>query len=414
LAYFAYKGRSADGSMVQGVLEGADSSAIATQLFGTGVTPIEIGETSRPAASGEGGGKSTFWKLRHAKVTPVDLMLFSRQMYSLLKAGVPILRALAGLEESSVNPAFKVALHGVRESLESGRELSTSLQRQGDAFTPYYVSMVYVGETTGRLEEVFLRLYHHIEFQEYMRTQVKSAVRYPMFVMIVMAIALTVINLFVIPAFAKVYQGFNAKLPMVTQWLIGFSNFMVAYWPLMAVGLVGAIVSFKVWRATPAGRYDWDRIKLRIPIAGKIILKATLARFARSFALAIRSGVTAVQSLTLVAQVVDNAFLADRIEKMRTGVERGESVLRTAVAAAVFTPVALQMIMVGEESGALDDMMDEVGDMYTREVDYELKTLSAQIEPILIVMLGALVLILALGVFLPIWDLGRAAFGHSG
>jgi len=413
LAYFAYKGRNADGSMVQGVLEGADSSSIATQLFGTGVTPIEIGETSRPAPSSE-GGKSTFWKLRQAKVTPVDLMLFSRQMYSLLKAGVPILRALAGLEESSVNPAFKTALHGVRESLESGRELSTSLQRQGDAFTDYYVSMVYVGETTGRLEEVFLRLYHHIEFQEYMRTQVKSAVRYPMFVMIVMAIALTVINLFVIPAFAKVYQGFNAKLPMVTQWLIGFSNFMVAYWPLMAVAVVGAVVSFKVWRATPAGRYDWDRIKLRIPIAGKIILKATLARFARSFALAIRSGVTAVQSLTLVAQVVDNAFLADRIEKMRTGVERGESVLRTAVAAAVFTPVALQMIMVGEESGALDDMMDEVGDMYTREVDYELKTLSAQIEPILIVMLGALVLILALGVFLPIWDLGRAAFGHSG
>jgi len=341
-------------------------------------------------------------------------MLFSRQMYSLLKAGVPILRALAGLEESSVNPAFKVALHGVRESLESGRELSSSLQRQGDAFSAYYVSMIYVGETTGRLEEVFLRLYHHIEFQEYMRTQVKSAVRYPMFVLIVMALALTVINLFVIPAFAKVYQGFNAKLPFITQLLIGFSNFMVAYWWLMLIAIIAAVVTFKVWRATPSGGYDWDRMKLRFPIAGKIILKATMARFARSFALAIRSGVTAVQSLTLVSQVVDNSFLADRIEKMRTGVERGESVLRTAVVAAVFTPVALQMIMVGEESGALDDMMDEVADMYTREVDYELKTLSAQIEPILIVLLGILVLILALGVFLPIWDLGRAAFGRSG
>jgi MSHA biogenesis protein MshG len=342
------------------------------------------------------------------------LMLFSRQMYSLLKAGVPILRALAGLEESSVNPAFKQALHGVRESLESGRELSSSLQRQGDAFTGYYVSMIYVGETTGRLEEVFLRLYHHIEFQEYMRTQVKSAVRYPMFVLIVMALALTVINLFVIPAFAKVYQGFNAKLPFITQLLIGFSNFMVAYWWLMLIAIIAAVVTFKVWRSTPTGGYDWDRMKLRFPIAGKIILKATMARFARSFALAIRSGVTAVQSLTLVSQVVDNSFLADRIEKMRTGVERGESVLRTAVVAAVFTPVALQMIMVGEESGALDDMMDEVADMYTREVDYELKTLSAQIEPILIVLLGILVLILALGVFLPIWDLGRAAFGKSG
>ena len=414
MGYFAYKGRNAEGALVQGVLEGADSSAVATQLFGTGVTPIEIGETTRPATSAEGGTLSAFWKLREAKVTPVDLMLFSRQMYSLLKAGVPILRALGGLEESSVNPAFKHALHGVRENLESGRELSTSLQRQGNAFTPYYVSMIYVGETTGRLEEVFLRLFHHIEFQEYMRTQVKSAVRYPTFVVIVMALALAVINLFVIPAFAKVYQGFNAKLPTITQWLIGFSNFMVAYWWLMLIGIAAVVATFKVWRATPSGRYDWDRIKLRIPIAGKIILKATMARFARSFALAIRSGVTAVQSLTLVAQVVDNAFLADRIEKMRTGVERGESVLRTAVAASVFTPVALQMIMVGEESGSLDDMMDEVAEMYTREVDYELKTLSAQIEPILIVMLGVLVLILALGVFLPIWDLGRAALGRSG
>jgi MSHA biogenesis protein MshG len=152
---------------------------------------------------------------------------------------------------------------------------------------------------------------------------------------------------------------------------------------------------------------------LRIPIAGKIVRKATLARFARSFALALRSGVTAVQGLTLVAQVVDNAYIAERVEKMREGVERGESMLRTAIASSIFTPVALQMILVGEESGSLDDMMDEVADMYTREVDYELKTLSSQIEPILIVLLGVLVLILALGVFLPMWDLGRAALGNN-
>src|SRR5262249_17056233 len=160
MAYFAYKGRDAKGVLVQGVLEGADSSAVAAQLFDSGVTPIEIGEPTRAASAAEGGKSSGLWQLRQPKATPVDLMLFSRQMYSLLKAGVPILRALAGLEESSVNPAFKTALHGVRENLESGRELSTSLQRQGSVFSPYYVSMVYVGETTGRLEEVFLRLYH--------------------------------------------------------------------------------------------------------------------------------------------------------------------------------------------------------------------------------------------------------------
>ena len=408
MGYFAYKARDARGELVQGVMEGADSSAVAALLFGSGVTPVEIGETSAPEPRGKRG-----WVLSKPRIMPIDLMLFSRQMYALLKAGVPILRALAGLQESSVNPTFKDVLQGVRENLESGRDLSASMQRQGDAFSPFYVSMVYVGETTGRLEEIFLRLFQHLEFQDYMRTQVKAALRYPTFVVVVMAVAIAVINLFVIPAFAKVYEGFGAKLPMVTQWLIAFSNFTVSYWWMILALLLGSAVGFKTWVATPDGRYRWDRFKLRIPIAGKIILKATLARFARSFALSIRSGVTAVQSLTLVALVVDNAYIGQRIEQMRDGVERGESVLRTAVTAGVFTSVVLQMILVGEESGALDDMMDEVADMYTRETDYELKTLGAQIEPILIVMLGVLVLILALGVFLPIWDLGRAALGKG-
>jgi len=409
MTYFAYKGRDASGQVVQGVLEGPDSAAVATQLFASGVTPVDIGETRGPSQ-----GTVAKWQLGKRDVKAVDLMLFSRQMYSLLKAGVPILRALAGLQESSTNPVFKDALKGVRASLESGRELSASLQRQGKIFSAFYIAMVYVGETTGRLEEVFLRLFHHIEFQEFMRTQVKSALRYPTFVVVVMAVALSVINLFVIPAFAKVYEGFGAKLPVITQWLIAFSNFMLNYWWLLLALMLAAWGGFRLWIATTDGRLRWDRIKLRLPIAGKIILKGTLARFARSFALSLRSGVTAVQSLTLVAQVVDNAFLSQRIEDMREGVERGESVLRTAIASGAFTPVALQMILVGEESGSLDDMMDEVADLYTREVDYELKTLSSQIEPILIVLLGVLVLILALGVFLPIWDLGRAAFGRPG
>jgi MSHA biogenesis protein MshG len=281
-------------------------------------------------------------------------------------------------------------------------------------FSPFYVAMIYVGETTGRLEEIFLRLFHHLEFQDEMRTQVKSALRYPIFVITVMAVALAIINLFVIPQFAKVYEGFGAKLPMITQWLIGFSQFWVEYWWLLALGVGGALLSFRAWVATDAGRYAWDRFKLRIPIAGPIVLRATIARFARSFALAIRSGVTAVHGLTLVAQVVDNRYVAERIERMRDGVERGESVLRTAISANVFTPVALQMVLVGEESGSLDDMMDEVADMYTREVQYDLKTLGAQIEPVLIVLLGVLVLIVALGVFLPIWDLGRVAFQGKG
>ena len=406
MPHFSYKGRSTSGELVQGVVEGADSAAVATQLFATGVTPVEIGET-RSRHTGESIG--LMQRLTQRPVALEDLLLFSRQMYTLLKAGVPIMRALSGLQESSANPTFGHVLQRIRENLDSGRPLSVALQRQDGVFSPFYVAMVYVGETTGMLEEIFLRLFNHLEFQEFMRNQVKSALRYPSFVLIAMGIAIVVINLFVIPAFAKVYKGFNAELPLITKLLIGFSDLMVSSWPFLLAALVGAAFAFRGYTRTTAGKYAWDRFKLRIPIAGKIIFKATLARFSRSFALSMRSGVPVVQGLTLVAQTVDNAFFAEKVEKMREGVERGESVLRTAISAGVFTPVVLQMVMVGEESGALDDMMQEIADMYQREVEYELKTLGAQIEPILIICLGVLVLILALGVFLPIWDLGQAA-----
>ncbi|HVY06682.1 MAG TPA: type II secretion system F family protein [Burkholderiales bacterium] len=406
MSFFAYKGRNAAGELVRGVLEGNDSGAVAAQLASSGITPVEIGESK---ASGSLPLNELFKRGNKGSVRNEDLLLFSRQMFALLKAGVPIMRALAGLQESASNPAFRDVLLGVRENLDSGRPLSVAMQRQNGVFSQFYVAMVYVGETTGRLEEVFLRLFNHLEFQESMRQQVKSALRYPIFVIVAMAIAIVVINLFVIPEFAKVYKGFNVELPTITRVLIGFSNFMVASWPFLLAALVGAFFAFRAYTRTREGRYAWDRFKLRVPVAGKIVLKATLARFARSFSLSIKSGVPLVQGLSLVAQTVDNTFVAEKIEKMREGVERGESVLRTAMHSEIFTPVVMQMVMVGEESGALDDMMEEIADIYQREVEYELRTLGAQIEPILIVCLGVLVLVLALGVFLPIWDLGHAA-----
>ena len=406
MSFFAYKGRNASGELVRGVMEGSDSGAIAGQLFSAGITPVEIGETNRVQTSSV---SEYFSRLKQQPIRTEDLLLFSRQMYTLLKAGVPIMRALGGLQESTGNPTFREVLRSLRENLDSGRPLSVGMQRQNGVFSPFYIAMVYVGETTGRLEEIFLRMFNQLEFQDAMRNQVKSALRYPIFVVAAMAIAIVIINLFVIPEFAKVYKGFNAELPAITKLLIGFSNLMIATWPILLAGLIAAVFAFGSYTRTKHGRYAWDRFKLGIPIAGKIVLKATLARFSRSFSLSMRSGVPVVQGLSLVAQTVDNSFVAEKVEKMREGVERGESVLRTAQHAEIFTPVVMQMIMVGEESGALDDMMEEIAEMYQREVEYELKTLGSQIEPILIVCLGILVLILALGVFLPIWDLGQAA-----
>jgi MSHA biogenesis protein MshG len=409
MPFFAYKGRNARGELMQGVLEGPDSGAIADQLFGTGVTPVEILPTRRGATS-QGGGLQDFWRrLKEKKVTSMDVQLFSRQMHTLLKSGVPIMRGLAGLQESATSPAFGRVIRDVRESLDSGRELSAAMRRHPECFSTFYLSMVRVGEMTGRLEEVFLRLFDHLEFDRDMRDRVKTALRYPSFVMIAMALAMVIVNMFVIPQFAKVFESFHATLPLMTRILMATSRFTVDYWPLLAGVTVGAFVAFRSWVGSTAGRYSWDKRKLGFPIAGKIILKATMARFARSFALSMRSGVPVVQALTVVAQTADNAYLAARIEQMRDGVERGESILRTSTAANVFTPIVLQMIAVGEETGSLDDLMDEIALMYEREVDYELKTLSSQIEPILITFLGVMVLVMALGIFLPIWDLGKAA-----
>ncbi|MGA7593735.1 MAG: type II secretion system F family protein [Gallionella sp.] len=413
MALFAYKGRDDRGNLVEGTLDGDDSGLIAGQLMNTGITPVEI-TRFRGLAVGV-SGKQGWLKSRLAEksVSPMDLMLFSRQMYTLLKAGVPIMRALAGLQESTQNPTFSLLLQDLRESLDSGRELSTALRRHPKVFSPFYVSMVQVGEMTGMLDETFIRLFDYLEFERDMRERIRTAMRYPSFVITAMVIAMIIINLFVIPAFAKVYAGFHAELPAITKMLIGFSAFMVEYWLLMLAVLAATIVGMRFYINTPDGRYKWDKYKFRLPVVGEIILKATLSRFARGMALSFKSGMPILQGMNVVSLVVDNEFMRSRIEQMRDGVERGESILRTAVTAGVFNPVVLQMIAVGEESGDMDGMMFEVAEMYEREVKYEVASLSARIEPILIVVLGIMVLLLALGVFLPMWDLGRAALHSS-
>ncbi|OGS75718.1 MAG: MSHA biogenesis protein MshG [Gallionellales bacterium GWA2_55_18] len=415
MAVFAYKGRNGRGDLIQGSLEGDDSNAVADHLMNTGVTPLEIREIrGAKAKTGDektGSAYEPAWlkRLNEKPITQKDLILFSRQMHTLLKSGVPIMRALTGLQESTQNQSVAAMIQDLRESLDKGRELSVALRRHPKVFSLFYISMVQVGEMTGTLDEIFIRLYDYLEFERDMRERIKAATRYPMFVIIAMAIAIVIINIFVLPTFAKVFRGLNSELPVLTKMLMGFSSFMINYWLLMLAALIVAVVGFHLYINTSGGRYKWDKHKFKLPLAGNIIFKSTLSRFARSMALSFRSGMPILQGLSVVGLVVDNVFIRSRIEQMRDGVERGESILRTAAAAGVFSPVVLQMIAVGEETGDLDGLMFEVANMYEREVKYEVETLSARIEPILIVFLAALVLILALGVFLPMWDLGKAA-----
>ena len=390
------------------MIDADDDAAVADQLLATGVSPVSI--AARAQAIGATTG-SAWQALRAAPVTTEDVLMFSRQMYTLQRAGVPILRALAGLQASTPKASLVTLLADLRASLDQGRELVTAMARHPTVFDGFYLAMIRVGEMTGRLTESFERLASHLEFELDVRARVKQALRYPTMVLVAIAIAMVVVNMFVIPTFATVFAGFKAELPFMTRLLLGFSGFTVRWWPLLLAAGVGTAWGVRAFVATPEGRYKWDRLKLRLPIAGPIIMKATLARFARSFAMASRSGVPITRAMTVVSQTVDNAWMGQRIEQMRDAVERGESITRCATAAGFFTPIVLQMIAVGEETGELDSLLIEIAQMYERETDFAIKGLSSAIEPVLLTVIGAMVLVLALGVFLPLWNLGQAAKG---
>lgn len=403
---FAYKGRNAQGSAVSGSADGMSAEAVATQLINSGITPLEIHEQKAKGQTWEQLVHQ--WQVRKAPELD-DLILFSRQFYTLQRAGVPIIRAITGLAETTRNLQLKETLLEILIELEAGHELSSAMRHYPKVFSPLFVSMVQVGENTGRLDEVFLRVSEYLEREKQTRDQIKAAMRYPMFVLIAISVAMVVINLWVIPTFATVFSGFGTELPLPTRILMGVSDFMVAYWPHLLVLLIGTIFAIQRYVKTEAGLYKWDKYKIRIPIIGSIINRATLSRFARSFAMSIRSGVPLIQALMLVSRAVDNTFIGQHVLDMRNGIERGDSLTRTAAATEMFTPLVIQMLSVGEETGAVDELLEQVSEFYEREVDYDLKSLTAKIEPILIMFIAGMVLVLALGVFLPMWDLISAA-----
>jgi MSHA biogenesis protein MshG len=409
VSLFQFTGRDAKGGKVSGSRESASMDSLAGELLAEQITPLTIQLQAK-----QGGGDllvALSALLRSKRVELQELIIFCRQMYSLSKAGVPIIRAIGGLGESSRNLYFREILQAVRSDLESGMSMAVSLNAHPKVFGTLFVSMISVGENTGQLDQAFRQLSIYLELERETRKRIKQATRYPLFVLSAMMVGLTVINLFVIPAFAKVFAQFHAQLPLPTRILIGTSEFFEHYWWLLGLVVIGVIWAFIKWSETEAGALRWDRIKLRLPIVGGLFERIALARFTRTFAMMYRAGVPLLQTLSINSASVGNRYIGQAILSMREGVERGEALTSSAAASGLFTPLVLQMMAVGEETGALDDLFIEVADFYEQEVDYDLKQLADAIEPILIVAMGGMVLVLALGVFLPMWELSSAAKG---
>ena len=406
MASFRYHGRTARGEAVAGTLEAESADALATHLFTRGITPIDI----QSVAVSRSAFDDLWRRLGGGAPRVTDLILFSRQMYAITKAGLPLLRGMQSIAASTPNGILRATLESVIDNLQAGRELSFALGRFPDVFTKFYVSVIRVGEASGTLETAFLRMYEYLGLEKRIGDKLKTALRYPATVVVAIAIAIGVITIFVLPKFAPVFAALGNNLPWATRVLMGVSGFASHYWYVVAAAGIAASVAFKLWLRDPAGRYRWDKLKLKMPVVGGIVRRASLAQITRSFALTLESGVPIIQGVNMIARAAGNEYLTERVLALRDGVERGESLYRTAQTADLFTPLALQMIAIGEETGALSEMLGEVADFYEREVDHDLENLTAAIEPILIVSIGVMVLILALGVFLPLWDMAA----HSG
>jgi MSHA biogenesis protein MshG len=401
MAVYEFKGRNAEGRLITGQVDASSQDAAVNQLLGRGITPVDISEFIEQLSFSERFVRAT----NRGRVEKVELIMFCRQMHTISRAGIPLVKGLRGLSASLRNYAFQKALNDVVERLEAGVELSTAMRAHPKIFDNLFVSLVSVGENSGRLDLVFKQLSEYMERDLETIKSIKTALRYPSFVLIAISIAIVVINVKVIPAFANLFATFGADLPLPTRVLIGISDFFVDFW-LYLLLIISALVAWVYhYIKTPEGSRVWGRKKLKLIIVGDIIERASLARYARSFGLMLNAGLPLSNALELSARAVDNPYLGDKIRGIRAGVERGEGLFQTHLVSGMFTPLVLQMISVGEESGQVDALLAEVAAFYESEVEYDVKQLSDRIEPIMIVIMAGFVTVLALGIFLPMWDM---------
>jgi len=398
---FKFQGRDATGKLITGERIAQSGENLSLQLLSEGITPTHI-----TIKSDKESFSIKFKKFREKKRTnTTELALFTRQMYTLSKAGVPISSAIRHLARSARTLRFTEVLQGLAEKLEAGRNLSQSMEDYPDIFSPLIISMVRIGQNTGQLDNAFLRLTEYLELEGSTIKRVKAALRYPVFVMISIVVGVIIINIFVIPAFAKVYAKVGVPLPALTVMLIKVSDFILEYWILMA-GIV-FLIFFSIYRylKTPIGRFKWHRLQLKLPVMGTLIKRMVLLRFSQTFSIIVNSGIPINEGLVLVAQAIDNRFAREEIENMQDAIQRGSSIYQAASNCQLFTNLELQMLSISEETGELGNMLNEIALYYQREVEYDLKHLTDVMEPLLLVAISIMVLMLALAVYMPIWNM---------
>jgi type IV pilus assembly protein PilC len=397
---FQYKVKDKNGKLVEGSLEAENAQLVVSKLRSMGYVPIEIQQT---------GGATLQRELKlpgfSDRVKLKDVAVFSRQFATMINSGLSLLRSLNILAEQTESKALAEIVNQVRMAVEKGSSLSQAMSKHPKAFGRLYVSMVRAGEVGGALDSVLLRLADTIEKQVELRRKVKSAMTYPLVVAILVLTIVAAMLLFVIPMFEGIYKQLGGTLPAPTQFLINLSKFLRNLWYVVFAGIIGGTIGFRKWIASEEGRKQWDAIKLKVPIFGKLVRKTALARFSRTLSALVRSGVPILESLDIVAETAGNHVVATAVRETQAAVKRGDPLSKKLEEHPVFPPMVVQMMAVGEETGALDEMLDKIADFYDQEVEATVDAMTSLIEPLLIVVMGVCVGGMIISLYLPMFNI---------
>lgn len=398
---FKYKVRDRSGAMLEGELDADNVSVVAARLRQQGFIPIQIDRKAQ-------GGLQSDIRIPGVtdRVKLKDLAIFSRQLATMINSGLSLLRALTILTEQTENQSLANVIGEVRQDVETGSALSVAMAKHPKVFNNLFVSMVRAGETGGILDGVLIRVADTIEKQVQLRNKVKSAMTYPVMAMCLILLILAAMLVFIVPQFQNMYDQLQGTLPLPTRMLLWMSSAFINYGILIGVPLlIVSIFVLRRWSKTEKGRYTIDKFKLKAPLFGKIVHKAALARFSRTLGVLLHAGVPILESLEIVAETVNNVVIGNAIQDVKASVKTGESIARPLTEHEVFPPMVVQMLAVGEETGALDTMLEKIADFYEDEVATAVESLTSLIEPLLIVVMGIAVGGMLISLYLPMFNI---------
>lgn len=393
---FAYTAIDRSGRTVRSTLEADNEQLVLAKLRDQSLHCTDIKRAGKGIKSISIGKK---------KVKLKNLVVFSRQFATMIDAGIPILRCLEILTGQTKDLTLREALEQISQDVKGGLALNEAIAKHPTIFSKLYVNMIRAAELGGILDTILDRLASFLEYESEIKGKIKSAMMYPVLVLIFSQIMLFALFSFVLPKFKDIFTGMNVELPPVTAALFAMGDFMNHFWWLIILMMIGAFIAFKAWAKTPRGRHQLDFLKLRIPIVGELVLKMSIARFSRTFGTLINSGVPMMRSLEIVGETLNNRVLAIAIEQTRQSIREGNKLSAPLVASGLFPNMVTTMVDIGEESGRLSEMLVKVGDFYDSEVESTVKGLTSMIEPMLIIFLGCVVGFIAISIMTPIFKL---------